>query len=108
MIFCTENSLLKTTVWASFSAPPESLTNPNVLFSFQTIPSLGEQIQEDGEQYLEDALQKRKKTNKRRSKKDKEKEDEEKEILLELLSCIHKIDKSLALINSRRNQYQRG
>lgn len=94
----------KTSSWASFSAPPESLTNPNTLFSYQLIPSLGEGIQDDGPLFLEDALQKMKGSKKKKSKK----EEEEKEILSLLLACIQKIDKSLALINSRRNQYQRG
>ncbi len=98
----------KTNVWASFSAPPDSLANPNTLFSYQLIPSLGEGVQEDGVLFLEDALQKKKGSKKRKSKKDKEEEEEEKGLLSLLLACIQKIDKSLALINSRRNQYQRG
>lgn len=102
-------SSAKTVIWAAFSPPPESLSNANTLFSYQLIPSLGTYEQhEDTEELLEDALQKRKDSNQQQSDKEKQQDQKEKQLIADLLSCVGRIDKSLNLINSRRNQYQRG
>jgi hypothetical protein len=96
-------------IWASFSPPPESLVSTNALFSYQLIPSLGTyEEHDDAEQLLEDALQKRRDAKKGQSEKEKQQEEKEKQLIKDLLSCITRIDKTLSLINSRRNQYQRG
>ena len=95
----------KTLNWASFSPPPDTFSTGSALFSYQLIPSLGTYEQhEDAEQMLEDALQKRHESGQEPS----EQEKREKQLIQDLLACIAKIDKSLSLINSRRNQYQRG
>jgi hypothetical protein len=100
-------SSTKTVIWALFSPPPESLSKENTLFSYQLIPSLGTyERQEDAEELLEDALEKRKQQP--QSDKEKERDKKEKQIIKDLLANIAKIDKSIELINSRRNQYQRG
>ncbi|HSX13063.1 MAG TPA: DUF5399 family protein [Chlamydiales bacterium] len=100
-------SSAKTVIWALFSPPPESLSRENMLFSYQLMPSLGTyERQEDTEAQLEDALEKRK--DKRQSEKEKERDKKEKQLITDLLANIAKIDKSIELINSRRNQYQRG
>ena len=102
-------SAAKTLIWASFSPPPEPLTTANTLFSYQLIPSLGTYEQtEDTEQLLEDALQRRRDSDQEQSDREKQQEEREKQLIKDLLACIKKIDKSLNLINSRRNQYQRG
>lgn len=100
-------SSTKTVIWALFSPPPESLSKENTFFSYQLMPSLGTyERQEDAEELLEDALEKRK--QQRQSDKEKDRDNREKQLIKDLLSCIAKIDKSIELINSRRNQYQRG
>lgn len=101
-------SSIRTTIWAAFDPPPESLSNPNSLFSYQLIPSLHLEPDIEPLLFIEDALKKKKRPRKKQATKDKEEEEEEKQTLLVLLECIQQIDKSLALINSRRNQYQRG
>ncbi len=102
-------SSAKTVMWASFSPPPESLAHDNTLFSYQLIPSLGTYEQtDDTEQLLEDALQKRKEEDQEQSDKEKQQDQKEKQLIADLLARIRDIDKSLNLINSRRNQYQRG
>ncbi len=98
-------SSAKTVIWALFSPPPESLTSGSNLFSYQLIPSLGSyEKQDDAEERLEDALKQRK----RQSDKEKERDRREKNLISDLLANIENIDKSIELINSRRNQYQRG
>ena len=101
----------KTVIWASFSPPPEYLSFAKPLFSYQLIPSLGSyEKHEDEDQLLalEDALRKQKDSKKGQSDREKQEEEKEKRLIADLLKCIAKIDKSLELINSRRNQYQRG
>lgn len=96
-------------IWASFPPPPESLISTNALFSYQLVPSLGTyEQQDDAEQMLEDALQRRRDSKKDQSDKEKQQEEKEKQLIKDLLACITRIDKTLNLINSRRNQYQRG
>lgn len=100
-------SSAKTVIWALFSPPPESLSRENTLFSYQLIPSLGNyETQEDTEELLEDVLKRRQ--EERQSDKEKERDKREKQLIMDLLTNIEKIDKSIELINSRRNQYQRG
>ena len=104
-------SSAKTISWALFSPPPEYLSFAKPLFSYQLIPSLGTyEKHEDTDQLLalEDALRKQKDSNKDQSDKEKQDEEREKRLIADLLQCIARIDKSLELINSRRNQYQRG
>lgn len=102
-------SSAKNLIWAAFSPPPESLMTTNTLFSYQLIPSLGTyEQQDDAEQMLEDALQKHRELDQNQSDKEKQQEEREKQLIKDLLVCITKIDKTLSLINSRRNQYQRG
>lgn len=101
----------ETVNWASFSPPPEYLSFAKPLFSYQLIPSLGtyeEQEDTDRLQALEDALQKEKDSHKDQSDREKQEEEKEKRAIADLLKCIASIDKSLSLINARRNQYQRG
>lgn len=90
--------------WASFTAPPQIL--PDFVFSYQLIPSLGgyESTEEDVDpkDLIQAALAKKGKDP------DEEKEKRESKTLVLLLEYIAKIDRSIALINARRNQYQRG
>lgn len=116
--FDTFFSLGKTTLWATFSPPPSYQLQSNLLFSYQLIPSLGgyEKQEADGDKLegLEDVL---KKPYARKQKGDnpfqddsqqKGQEEKERQTLIALLRCISKLDKSLHLINGRRNQYQKG
>lgn len=96
-------------IWATFSPPSEAFLTDNSLFSFQLIPSLGSYEKfEDTQQLLNDALERRRETDPERSLKEKQQEEKEKQLIQDLLVCIEKMDKSLSLINARRNQYQRG
>lgn len=102
-------SSAKTILWASFSPPPETFSSGNTLFSYQLIPSLGTYEQhEDAEQLLEEALERKRESDQDQSEKEKQQENKEKQLIADLIACIAKIDKTLSLINSRRNQYQRG
>ena len=100
------------TIWALFSPPPGYFTGGRLLFTYQLIPSLRNfETQEGANDHLtelEEALQKPRKRKKKNQDDDSPREEEEKESLLELLRCIKKLDGTLALINGRRNQYQRG
>ena len=99
----------RTIRWALFSPPPETLSTASALFSYQLLPSLGTyERQEDTEQLLEDAMERQKDSRKDQSDKEKQQEEKEKQLIKNLLSCITRIDKTLNLINARRNQYQRG
>ncbi len=103
-----------------FSPPPDFYTYAKPLFSYQLIPSLGsyekQETDTDKLNDMEDVLKKphnrdrSKKEQKGQSDQEKENQEEEKErkVLAALLQCIARLDKSLSLINSRRNQYQRG
>lgn len=101
----------KLILWASFQPPPEYFNPSKALFSFQMIPSLGgyEKQEEDEEklQALEQIIdQEREKGNK--DQQESQQEQKERKTLLKLLQIIEKLDRNLSLINSRRNQYQRG
>lgn len=104
-------SLGKQIPWAIFSPPPNYYAETKPLFSYQLIPSLGgyekQEADEDKLQGLEDLL---KKPHKQQDQNlsDEEEEEKERQVLLSLFQCINKLDKVLSLINSRRNQYQRG
>ncbi|HSX26838.1 MAG TPA: DUF5399 family protein [Chlamydiales bacterium] len=105
----------KTMLWASFTAPPEYYVISRSLFSYQLIPSLGgyekQEAAEERLENIEDALKKphaRKEGQLDQDQKEQQEEDKERQVLMALLQIIHKLDKTLALINSRRNQYQRG
>lgn len=101
-------------MWAAFEAPPRSLALSSALFSYQLIPSLGgsekQEADTDKLEALEDTLSKSFKEGKRQGKDQQEQQEEEKErkVLLHLLKTIGKLDRTLGMINSRRNQYQRG
>lgn len=101
----------KQTIWASFAPPPESFAYGKPLFSYQLIPSLGgyekQEADEDKLEALEDSLSKSFKDGKQDNQEYQEEEKERKAILF-LLKTIGKLDRVLTLINSRRNQYQRG
>lgn len=94
-------SLGKTVQWALFGSPPDFEAHVRSLFSYQLIPSLGGYEKTDADmeklEALEDALHKENKD-----------QENERQKLLALLKCIKKLDKTLTLINARRNQYQRG
>lgn len=92
----------KPVLWAAFNPPP-GFSGKN-LFTYKLIPSLGNE-EDDRLASLEDALQK---PFKDRKEEQGEQEDKERKILLNLLRCIDKLDKTLIFINARRNQYQRG
>lgn len=101
----------KLVLWASFEPPPEYFAYGKPLFSYQLIPSLGSyEKQEEGEDKLtalEDALSKGFKEGKQDDREFQE-EEKERKTLLGLLKTIGKLDRTLSLINARRNQYQRG
>jgi hypothetical protein len=92
----------KQILWATFAAPPIAMAD-TTLFTHQLIPSLGtSEKQDELIQKLdaaEDTLNKKKRNNKE---------------LLELksirtaLQLILTLDRTLSLINARRNQYQKG
>jgi len=104
----------KLTIWASFSPPPETLSYGKPLFSYQLIPSLGgyekQEADSDKLEALEDTLNKAFKDGRGNSQDQQEQQEEERErkTLAHLLQTINKLDRTLTLINSRRNQYQRG
>ncbi len=99
------------TLWASFEPPPEYYAYGKPLFSYQLIPSLGgyekQEADSDKLEALEDALNKGSKEGKRDNQEQQE-EEKERKILLYLLKTIGKLDRTLGMINARRNQYQRG
>lgn len=99
------------TLWASFEPPPEHLVYTKPLFSYQLIPSLGgyekQEADSDKLEALEDTLNKSFKEGKRDNQQQQE-DERERKTLLNLLQVIGKLDRTLGLINSRRNQYQRG
>jgi len=99
------------TLWASFEPPPEYLAYAKPLFSYQLIPSLGgyekQEADSDKLEALEDTLNKSFKEGKRDNQEQQEDEKERKTIL-NLLQVIGKLDRTLGIINARRNQYQRG
>ena len=100
------------TLWACFEPPPEYLGQAKSLFSHQLIPSLGsyekQELDSDKLEELEDTLNKSFKDNQKSSQGDQQKEEKERKTLAILLQTIGKLDRTLSLINSRRNQYQRG
>jgi len=90
-------SAARTAAWASFAPPPGYDAMARAIFSYQLIPSLGtpEEQEADNEKLGRD-------------KEDNEDGEQQRETLEALFQCIEKFDKTLTLINSRRNQYQRG
>ena len=103
----------RVTIWASFSPPPEYMLQGRSLFTYQLIPSLGgyekQEADSDKLEALESALDKpRKERRGGDGQKEHDEEEKERQILLALLKCIQSLDRTLTLINSRRNQYQRG
>ena len=99
----------KTTIWASFDLPPERLGYTKPLFSYQLIPSLGgyekQEADSDKLEALEDTINK---SFKEGNDQEQQEEEKERRTLVALLQTIGKLDRTLSLINSRRNQYQRG
>ncbi len=99
----------KPLIWAAFSPPPEMREGNNTLFSYQLIPSLHiDAFTQDPEEMLDQALDQQRQEHPDSSDQEKDEQEKEKKIVANLLKCIAQIDKSLQLINSRRNQYQRG
>jgi hypothetical protein len=99
----------KPLIWAAFAPPPEMTGTNNTLFSYQLIPSLHiDGFNQDPEELLDQALEKQRQEYPDSSDQEKDQEKKEKAIIANLLKCVTQIDKSLQLINSRRNQYQRG
>lgn len=98
----------KQVLWAAFEPPPEYLVHSKSLFSYQMIPSLGEYEEEDLDKVeaLEDAIHKDFQNS--RDHQEEREEEKERQTILTLLKTIERLDRSLSLINSRRNQYQRG
>jgi len=92
--------------WAFFAPPPATDAEMRALFSYQLIPSLGSTEKQEAETEklaaLKDSLDKGKPQD-----KDSQEEGQRKR-LLAFFKCLEKLDKTLLLINSRRNQYQRG
>jgi hypothetical protein len=86
----------KTVLWALFSPPPAAHGS---LFSYQLVPSMGDPDTEEDPADLLDGEEERDSSDQKKR---------EKQLIEKLLSCIEKMDKSLRIINSRRNQYQRG
>lgn len=101
----------KLTLWAAFEPPPEYFGIGKSLFSYQIIPSLGgyekQEADTDKLEALEDTINKQFKEGKR-DQQEGQQEEKERKTLLGLLQMIGKLDRTLTLINSRRNQYQRG
>ncbi len=97
----------KLTLWASFSPPPEYSGTGKLLFSYQLIPSLGgyekQEADSDKLDALEDSLNKGFKEGRQNQE-----EEKERKTLVHLLQTIGKLDKTLSMINARRNQYQKG
>lgn len=97
---------------ASFSSPPEYFAYGKPLFSYQLIPSLGgyekQEADSDKLEALKDVIAKSFKEGRQSSNQEQQEEERERKTLLSLLQTIGKLDRMLTLINSRRNQYQRG
>lgn len=102
----------KLILWASFSPPPEYFGYGKPLFSYQLIPSLGgyekQEADEDKLEALEDTISKSFKEGKQGGGQEQQEEEKERKTLVSLLQTIGKLDRTLTLINARRNQYQRG
>lgn len=100
------------TIWALFYPPSGILEEGRQLFSYQVIPSLGGSTKQEADlEKLQAWKRKKKKGDSQRDNKgDNQEEPEEKEqkTLIALLQCIALLDRDLALVNSRRNQYQKG
>lgn len=104
---------VRTVQWALFSAPPEYEVHVRNLFSFQLIPSLGDDEKNEARiEALEAAENGLREKKKKRSSPEQwhedSQEEKERQTLLALFQCIQRLDRALALMNSRRNQYQRG
>lgn len=99
------------TLWAAFEPPPQYMTLSSSLFSHQLIPSLGDSDKQEADtdklEALEDTLSKSFKEGNKGGQEQQE-EEKERKVLLHLLKTIGKFDRTLQMINSRRNQYQRG
>ncbi len=99
-------SVGKTTAWALFSPPPNFFGAAKTLFSYRLIPSLGEYEKWETDSDKLESFDAMKWEEKEEDESDKH--EKERQILLALFQCISQLDKSLSLINARRNQYQRG
>jgi hypothetical protein len=104
-------SVGKQVSWASFNPPPNYFSETSSLFSHQIIPSLGEYEKQEADEdklsglknVLEEASGKQ-----NLSEKESEEAEKERQTLVSLFECVHGLNKTLSLINARRNQYQRG
>ena len=108
LLFASDRTML----WATFLPPPNYFEQGKFVFSYQLIPSLGGYEKQDADlekiAAMEDALKKPFSGNKGQQDQEKGEEEKEREMISYLLQTIAKLDKTLILINSRRNQYQRG
>lgn len=99
----------KQIMWASLPTPPKSGSSMQSLFSYSLIPSLHmDEDHPDLEEVLQGALDQQRQQNPDSSDEEKQQEEKEQQILIAFAKCVAKINQSLQLINSRRNQYQRG
>lgn len=89
-------SVGKSLRWAHFSPPSEYLrAYARSLFSYQLIPSLGPYEKQDED---EDKL----------TQLEEAGEGEDLQAIIALFKCVRGLDKILATIQMKRNQYQRG
>ena len=107
-------------LWAAFLPPPDYYERVGRFFAHQLIPSLGSYEKQEADtdkiEGLEDVLNKassRKKKGNQQGSGEQEyeqdpEEERERQIVMSLLQTITKLDRALVLINSRRNQFQRG
>lgn len=91
------------TSWASFQPPPEHAGTS--LFSFQLVPSLGTYEKQDADTEKLEALEEAIASSMGSSKQEDERE---RKTVLNLLKTVGQLDRTLEMINARRNQYQRG
>lgn len=102
----------KTALWASFEAP-ENFNFMKPLFTYQLIPSIGgSEKQEnmiDRLEALESATDKEKrKRQMAHFQEDEEEGEKERKTLIQFFRCVQALEKTLMIVNARRNQYQKG
>jgi hypothetical protein len=106
-------SVGRTVSWALFSPPPNYYAGDKALFSYLLIPSLGDyeklEAGSDKIESLQGVLDQEKEgSGQSFDEGEKDGEERERKTIAALFECIGKLNKALVLINSRRNQYQRG
>ena len=105
-------TIARETSWALFTPPPNFSIYGENLFSYQIIPSLGTQEEQEADveklQHFEEELTKQRKKRAKKQNTDAGEEEREREALITMFQIVKNLDKVLTLINARRNQYQRG